>query len=131
MKFEIDLAVPFAIGDTVYFIENEYNKSCKICDGEKTIEVKDKLFTCPECDGTGLLPERIIKTGTISDIYVAEVSTFAFNLSVKIISGGVEMVFKAEIYKSKPFKTFYHNKTSYFISTEIEAIERDLNLHRP
>jgi len=47
----------FSVGDKVYYLEDEIDyvetETCFICNGEGDIEVKEKMFQCPECKGLG------------------------------------------------------------------------------
>lgn len=44
----------FKVGDVVYKINSEYKKqTCKICEGKKTVRIKDMEFQCPHCNGLG------------------------------------------------------------------------------
>lgn len=51
MKFE----TKYKLGDWVKVARNQYvYETCKICDGKKTVRIKNRDFFCPECQGTGV-----------------------------------------------------------------------------
>lgn len=46
--------LPFYPGDTVWIVlEDPPIQKCKICEGERTVEIGGKVYTCPECHGKG------------------------------------------------------------------------------
>ena len=52
MKYE----TKFYIGDEVFVVKYGLLRlivQCKVCEKTGTVELKDKKFACPSCDGTG------------------------------------------------------------------------------
>lgn len=98
----------FKTGDKAYIIKQEkVNNVCSICEGNKKIEYKGKLMTCPECHGTGSIEQNKFVHNVKDEPYVIKtikISITGDNVSVSYKGNcGISTYNRAEdnLYESK------------------------------
>jgi len=56
----MEIKTEYDIGDEIYFLETETvvsYRECILCNGLKQVEIKGRLYVCPECKGSGSFTE--------------------------------------------------------------------------
>ena len=74
MKFESK----FDLGQTVYFIDEEYTSDadCDICEKTGCVYIKGKDFNCPNCNGCGsvVVERSFVEEAKVIDMYINHTS---------------------------------------------------------
>lgn len=74
----------FKIGDVVYTIKEKYEEQvCKICDGKRTVRIKDMVFGCPYCYAAGTTTDKEIWF-VDDEIKISSIRTYNLEETVEI-----------------------------------------------
>jgi len=98
--------IKYSRGQKVFVISSEpYYGTCDICKGKRKIELKGRLYTCPECDGSGKMyidnrKWRIFE-GTIKTIYVNEAGAILYTVCSKSNGNYIDSIDEDDIFIDK------------------------------
>ena len=80
----MEIRTKFKVGDVVYTINENYEaQTCKICEGKKTVRIKNMEFGCPHCNALGVTQDKIVWT-VEDEIRISAIRTYNLEENVEI-----------------------------------------------
>lgn len=80
----MEIKTQFNVGDVVYHIYSEYQEqTCKICEGKKTVRIKDMEFGCPHCIGLGTTKDKEVWE-VVGELRIYEMRIWSLEYPIEI-----------------------------------------------
>ena len=98
--------IKYSRGQKVFVISSKsYYDTCDICNGRGEIKLKGRPYTCPECDGDGIMyienKRWRIFEGIIKTIYINESGSISYTVCSKSNGSYIDSIDEDDIFIDK------------------------------